>query len=286
MSDDDDILIGRLWSRREMLVAFGATAVVIACDAGRVTSTLGATATGASPTATGAATATAGATVGASATAVATDPPAGTTTASATAGTSGPTLACVVTPALTEGPFFLDEMLERPDITTDAAGGAPRAGLPLTIAMTVAQVSGSTCNALAGAVVDLWHCDAAGDYSGVSGVSGTWLRGWQRTDANGLATFQTIYPGWYQGRAVHIHLKVRTDPDAESGLEFTSQLFFDDAVSQAVFEGEAYAAKGPQDQANTEDSIYRETDGLTLLKLDGSATTGFTGAIGIGVQTQ
>jgi protocatechuate 3,4-dioxygenase beta subunit len=87
------------------------------------------------------------------------------------------------------------------------------------------------------------HCDALGVYSGVQGNSGNFLRGFQRTDANGKATFQTIYPGWYQGRAVHIHFKVRTDPDASAGFEFTSQLFFDDDVSRSVYSTGVYARR-------------------------------------------
>ena len=98
-------------------------------------------------------------------------------------------------------------------------------------------------------LVDVWHCDALGNYSDVGrGAGHDYLRGYQHTDANGKATITTIYPGWYQGRAVHIHFKIRTDADAASGLEFTSQLFFDDAFSAQVYASGVYASKGTPDQ--------------------------------------
>ena len=78
-------------------------------------------------------------------------------------------------------------------------------------------------------------------------------------------TFTTVYPGWYQGRAVHIHFKIRTDPDAEAGFEFTSQLFFDDALSQQVYASGVYASKGPPDQPNASDGIFNQSGGATLL---------------------
>lgn len=109
-----------------------------------------------------------------------------------------------------------------------------------------------------------------------------WLRGYQTTDADGKASFTTIYPGWYRGRAVHVHFKVRTDAGASRRLEFTSQLFFDDDVSKRIFASSPY--KGAQDVLNGQDSIYRETGGVTLLDLAGDATSGFSSTIAIGVQ--
>jgi protocatechuate 3,4-dioxygenase beta subunit len=114
-------------------------------------------------------------------------------------------------------------------------------------------------------MVDVWHCDALGVYSGVSDpsfdTSGQfWLRGFQRTDANGRAQFTTIYPGWYQGRAVHIHFKIRTDDS-----EFTSQWFFDDDFSAQVFQDTPYSSKGTQTTLNEADGIYGQVgDQLTL----------------------
>ena len=121
-------------------------------------------------------------------------------------------------PEQTEGPYFVDKMLDRSDIRTDAVTAAIKGGLPLRIAFTVSQIaSDGTCALLPGAQVDLWQCDAAGVYSGVKDRSfdttgQTFLRGHQVTDAGGTANFLTIYPGWYQGRAVHVHFKIRTAP--------------------------------------------------------------------------
>ncbi len=129
----------------------------------------------------------------------------------------------------------------------------------------VSQADGGACIPMADVVVDVWHCDAQGVYSGVSGNSGNFLRGFQRTDGNGRAVFTTIYPGWYSGRAVHIHFKIRTDPDASAGFEFTSQLFFPDDVSRAVYATGVYAQKGPQDVPNASDQIYNQSGGQTLV---------------------
>src|SRR5205814_677685 len=142
--------------------------------------------------------------------------------------TSSANSACVVTPALTEGPYFVDERLNRSDIRIDPGSGAASSGVPLGLALKLSQTSGSgACTPLAGALVDVWHCDAGGLYSDVSAnhtVGRKFLRGYQISDTGGLVQFSTIYPGWYQGRAVHIHFKIRTNPSGSTGLEFTSQL--------------------------------------------------------------
>ncbi len=133
-------------------------------------------------------------------------------------------------------------------------------------------------------IVDVWHCDALGVYSGVQGAAGQdFLRGFQRTDGNGAASITTIYPGWYQGRAVHIHFKIRTDPDADAGFEFTSQLFFDDTLSQQVYATGVYAAKGPQDQPNESDGIYNQSGGQTLLDVTQDGET-YRATFQIGIQ--
>src|SRR5205807_2293498 len=108
--------------------------------------------------------------------------------------------ACVVTPSETEGPYFVDERLNRSDITTDPSTGSKRDGTPLTLTFNVSRVGAGGCTTLSGAQVDVWHCDAAGVYSDVaaqSTVGRRFLRGYQLTDADGAATFTTIYPGWY-----------------------------------------------------------------------------------------
>jgi protocatechuate 3,4-dioxygenase beta subunit len=177
-------------------------------------------------------------------------------------------------PRADRGPYYLDVNLERSDIRANTGDGAVSEGAPLELAWLVSQVDGDGCLPLEGAIVDVWHCDALGVYSGVQGSSGTdFLRGFQRTDAAGAATFTTVYPGWYTGRAVHIHFKIRTDPDAEAGFEFTSQLFFDDALSQQVYASGVYASKGTPDRPNANDSIFNESGGATLLAVtqDGDA---------------
>ena len=122
-----------------------------------------------------------------------------------------------------------------------------REGLPLTLALRVSTVGSKGCSPLAGAIVDAWHCDATGVYSdardaGFNTAGKKFLRGYQVTDAGGQARFATIYPGWYPGRAVHIHSRARprrfTAPD-----EFTSQLYFDDAISDRVYARRPYTAK-------------------------------------------
>jgi protocatechuate 3,4-dioxygenase beta subunit len=137
-------------------------------------------------------------------------------------------------------------------------------------------------------VIDVWHCDAMGIYSDVSDSSFStkgrkFLRGYQRTDASGIADFTTIYPGWYSGRAVHIHFKIRTEPGATSGLEFTSQLFFDDSLSDTVFGAQPYSAKGQRDRLNAQDGIYTQSQGQTLLPLT-STSDGYGGTFALGLQ--
>ena len=244
--DDDDRLIGRILTRREVLAllgAGGAAAFLAACAPGGA----------ASPSASVVASAGASASASAAATAA----------ASGAIATALP--ACVVAPELTEGPYYLDVNLERSDIRTNSSDTTPVEGAALTLDWIVSQADGSACMPMEGVVVDVWHCDALGVYSGVQGSAGDFLRGFQRTDANGRASFTTVYPGWYQGRAVHIHFKIRTDPEASAGFEFTSQLFFDDELSRTVYATGVYAQKGPQDQPNASDQIFNQSGGATLL---------------------
>ena len=181
-----------------------------------------------------------------------------------TPGTTSAANACVLTPELTEGPYFLDGDLIRQDIT-DARPGAP---LKLQILVNNAI----TCEPLSNAAVDIWHCDAHGYYSGISSnnpgpdadateaaeaAEARFLRGIQLTDDTGLAEFHTIYPGWYMGRTVHIHMKVSEDGEAgktyDGGhVSHTGQLFFDDAISDQVFLLEPYAGR-PDEQRTTND---------------------------------
>lgn len=151
---------------------------------------------------------------------------------------------CLVQPETTEGPFYLDTGLVRADITEG------RAGMPMQLRLQVVTVD---CAPIADARVDIWQCDAAGVYAGVEGDTGTFLRGTQMTGADGVATFRTIFPGWYPGRVVHVHYKVFLPGGAEV---LTSQVFFADEVATAVHTGHAaYMARGAQDRSLAADRI-------------------------------
>ena len=106
------------------------------------------------------------------------------------------------------------------------------------------------------------------------------LRGYQVTDTNGAATFTTIYPGWYRGRTVHIHFKVRTGSGSGQSAEFTSQLFFDEALTDQVYTQEPYASKGQRDTLNSTDNIYDDLLLLTATQTD----QGYTATFDIGLQ--
>jgi protocatechuate 3,4-dioxygenase beta subunit len=193
--------------------------------------------------------------------------------------------ACVVRPELTEGPYFVDERLDRADIRSDPSSGEVQEGALLALTFRVSQVGDGGCAPLEGAWVDVWHCNALGVYSDVSDpgfdTSGQqFLRGYQVTDANGVAAFTTIYPGWYSGRTVHIHFKIRTDPDAPQGYEFTSQLFFDEALNDQVHAQQPYASKGYRNTLNRADRIYDEQLLLTVTETE----QGYAATFDIGLQ--
>jgi protocatechuate 3,4-dioxygenase beta subunit len=177
---------------------------------------------------------------------------------------------CVARPAQTEGPYFLDDMLNRPDVRSDPTDGSVKAGAPLDLAFRVSRIAAGACVPLAGAVVDIWQCDADGVYSGVvdpqfDTTGRKYLRGYQITDEDGVARFTTIYPGWYPGRAVHIHFKIRSAPDASPGYEFTSQVYFDDDLTDRVYANAPYAARGPRTVRNGQDGIFRRGGSELLL---------------------
>jgi protocatechuate 3,4-dioxygenase beta subunit len=189
---------------------------------------------------------------------------------------------CVVRPAMTEGPYFVDEQLDRSDIRPDPGSGKVSEGTPLRLKFLVSKVGAGSCAPLAGAMVDIWHCDALGVYSDVvdrgSSTRGQkFLRGFQRTDANGVAQFLTIYPGWYQGRAVHIHFKIRS-----GGREFTSQLFFDEDLTSKIYAGQPYARKGTGWLRNARDGIYRG-GGSQLLLSPTAESNGYSATFDIGM---
>lgn len=180
-------------------------------------------------------------------------------------------LSCVASPAQTEGPFFVDELLERSDLTVDPSDGSITPGAPLRLQINVARTDES-CSPAAGVQVDVWHTDARGAYSDEAplGTRGRmFLRGHQITDQNGAVVFTTVYPGWYPGRTIHIHFKVRTFEGSRTTSEFTSQLYFDDAISDQVLARAPYAGRGVRDTTNATDGIFAaDGPGLTLALTD------------------
>ncbi|MFA6179945.1 MAG: intradiol ring-cleavage dioxygenase [Candidatus Methylopumilus sp.] len=185
--------------------------------------------------------------------------------------TSSANLACIVTPEQTEGPYFVDEKLMRSDIRFDPADGSIQEGLPLTLAINVYSVGITNCQPLKDAIVDIWHCNAEGVYSDAKDRSfdtrgRKFLRGYKQTDDQGSVKFFTIYPGWYDGRTVHIHFKIRTTDTQGKTHEFSSQLYFDDALSDQVFATEPYARKGQRTTLNRNDGIYEEGGPQLTLK--------------------
>lgn len=177
---------------------------------------------------------------------------------------------CVLAPEQTEGPYHLDDHLVRRNITEG------RPGVPLALRLGVVDVS--TCRPIRGALVDVWHCDAAGVYSGVQGDDGSFLRGIQRTSSKGLAIFQTIYPGWYPGRTVHVHVQVSLGGD----VAHTGQLYFPDAVTDRVFRRSPYDRRPGRSPRNGGDSIYRNGGRLSTLALTRSGS-GYVASITMGV---
>jgi protocatechuate 3,4-dioxygenase beta subunit len=195
---------------------------------------------------------------------------------------------CVVKPELTEGPYFVDEGLNRSDIRVERSDGSVKDGVPLQLTFNVAQIAGGACTSRAGAKVDVWHCDALGVYSDVndrsfpsSTMGETFLRGYQLTDDSGTATFTTIYPGWYAGRAVHIHFKIRTTSTTGEPYEFTSQLFLDDALTDQVHSQSPYSRKGQGRMRNSHDGIYRDGGDQLLLNAVPANTGGYTAAFSL-----
>jgi protocatechuate 3,4-dioxygenase beta subunit len=237
--DLDDLTIGRVLTRREALALLGSTGSLVLL--------------GCSPS---------------------------SANSKGAARTSSP---CVVRPAMTEGPYYVDEKLDRSDIRSDPADGTVKEGALLGLTFNVSSIVKGTCAPLQGAMVDVWHCDADGVYSDAvdpsfNTVGKKFLRGYQVTDKNGVAKFTTIYPGWYPSRAVHIHFKIRSPASASSPYEFSSQLYFDEGLTDRVYARAPYADRGKRSVSNITDRIYNRSGGSqTILMVrpanDGYATT-------------
>jgi protocatechuate 3,4-dioxygenase beta subunit len=166
-------------------------------------------------------------------------------------------VSCVLTPEQTEGPYYLSGEKLRRNITEG------RPGTPLWLRATV--VDASTCRPIRNATVDIWHADAGGVYSGFGSGAGnrTFMRGLQRTNVKGLALFRTVYPGWYPGRTVHIHVKVHLG----GNVLHTGQLYFPDAVTDAAYRAAPYAGRPNRPTRNADDAIFRNGGSRSLLRL-------------------
>jgi protocatechuate 3,4-dioxygenase beta subunit len=213
----------------------------------------------------------------------------GTTTGS----TSG---SCIVSPTETEGPYpypggELTNPLQRVIITSNADGSNTQTGVPLGLTFTVVNTN-SSCAAVTGARVDIWHCNKDGYYSGYAnqpGINGTqsytgavFLRGYQTSDADGKVQFTTIYPGWYAGRATHIHFEVYVN----NIVKKTGQVTFLETISDAVHVSTLYAAHGVNTTRNASDSVFGDsaTDlANEIMVLTGSIAAGYTGTYTIGL---
>ena len=179
-------------------------------------------------------------------------------------------MTCVLTPEQTEGPYYVANEHVRRNITEG------RPGTPLTLRTTV--VNASNCKPIKGAAVDIWHADASGTYSGVLGNTGTFMRGIQRANANGLALFQTVYPGWYRGRTVHIHVKVHIG----GNVVHTGQLYFPDSLTDVVYAHSPYSSRPNRDTRNATDSVYRNGGSKSMLAVHKSGA-GYVASIAMGV---
>ena len=210
--------------------------------------------------------------------------------ASTTAAHAAVALPCVVRPEQTEGPYFIDEKLNRSDIRSDPSDGAVTPGMPLRLSFHVSRLNGASCSPLSDAIVDVWQCDALGLYSDVRDMNAgfdtrgkKFLRGYQTTDASGVAEFLTIYPGWYPGRAVHIHFKIRSEQTLPRAREFISQLYFDEAITDQVHQHAPYNSKGRRRTTNDADFIFRR-GGKQLIPRLTKEPHGYVAKFEIGLQ--
>ncbi len=262
--ENDDKPVGRVLSRREALALLGSAGAAVLVGGGFTRFGLAQFLDTATPSPSG-------------------------TAAATTAATDSGVPGCVVRPAETEGPYFVDEKLNRSDIRSDPSDGTVKDGALLQLAFRVSQIGANTCAPLTGAQIDVWHCDAAGTYSDENDptfqtVGKKYLRGYQVTDASGAVQFTTIYPGWYSGRAVHIHFKIRTQSSTGTAYEFTSQLFFDDTLTDQVHAQPPYASKGQRDTHNANDSIYQNGGDQLLLDVV-KQDNGYAAIFSIGLDT-
>ena len=250
-------------SRRKIVIGLGAAALVTAC--GQLGSSLDGGKSGGGTGGSGGGTGTGGGGGG-----------------SGGSGGGSAAQCTTVTPEETEGPYpdktgmFNQVNFYRQDITEG------KTGLPLTVNLRVFDLN-SSCAAVSGAVVEVWHCDAEGHYSeysnqmGYDGTGTTFLRGLQTSGSDGKVTFTTIYPGWYQGRATHIHIEVYVN----GALKKTTQLAFPETINDAVYATGVYASRGSNPMSNAADMVFGDGDTLELGTLAGDTTNGYTASLDV-----
>lgn len=236
---------------------------------------------------------------------------AGTAAASGSGGAaaSGTTLAslqCIATPAMTDGPFFVEEKLQRADLLMGETDDAIVKALPLKLVIGVYQVEGMQCVPVQGATVDIWQANALGVYSDVTPGAiqsvdtrgKKFLRGYQVTDEVGMVQFETIYPGWYMSRTIHIHFKIRKPASSGKALEFTSQMFFDEDINMKVLAMAPYSSHpGQRSVFNDDDHIFNGTltngqkppagmdpPGKSIMPMLVSEASGYTATLKVGLR--
>ena len=182
-------------------------------------------------------------------------------------------VSCVLTPEQTEGPYYIAGEKVRRNVTEG------RPGAPLLLRAFV--VDASTCKGIKNAAVDIWHADAGGVYSGFGqgAASRTFMRGIQKTNAKGLALFRTVYPGWYQGRTVHIHVKVHLG----GNVVHTGQLYFPDTLTDAAYRKAPYSSRPSRDVRNANDSVYRNGGSRSLMSVRKNSAGVYVATIMMGV---
>jgi protocatechuate 3,4-dioxygenase beta subunit len=252
-------------TRRTALSLFGAAsaAVMAACS-----SSSGDSGAGGSSGSTGGSTGSGGSTTG----------------GGGAAGSDGGSTSCALTPEETAGPYpdKVDLINQPAFFRTDVTEG--KTGVPLTLTLTIVNANDS-CAPVSGATVEIWHCDKDGVYSEYAGQpaqtdqSGTtYLRGLQKSDANGQLSFTTIYPGWYLPRATHIHIEVFVG----GTLVKTTQMAFPDATNSAVYATALYI-KGQNSTTNATDMVFSDGDNYQLATITGETTTGLTAKLTVGI---
>ena len=206
-----------------------------------------------------------------------------TSSATASGGAPSTTTSCAVTPEETAGPYpDRTGMINQPAFfRQDITEG--RSGVPLALMLTLVNVA-KNCAAVANASVEIWQCDASGNYSeyaqpGYNGVGQTFLRGLQTTDASGRVTFRTIYPGWYQGRATHVHVQVFVNGSAIK----TTQIAFPEDITATVYRTGVYASHGQNGTSNSGDMVFADGTQYEMASVSGDPSGGYTATLTIGV---